>query len=130
MTTVSKTCLIVDDSKIVRKVIHRIVEVLGFTILEAENGQEAVEQVKKNSIDVVILDWNMPVMDGMEAMKIIRADASLTQPKIIFCTTENEFEKIQQAIINGADEYVMKPFDEAIIRGKMVQLGIIEDESQ
>lgn len=127
----NKTCLIVDDSKIVRKVIHRIVEVLGFTILEAENGQEAVDQVKANKIDVIILDWNMPVMDGMEAMKIIRADAGIAvQPKIIFCTTENEFEKIQQAIINGADEYVMKPFDEAIIRGKMVQLGIIPDEGQ
>ena len=123
-----KTCLIVDDSKIVRKVIHRIVEVLGFAILEAENGQEAVEQVRNNTIDVVILDWNMPVMDGMECMKIIRADPSIAQPKIIFCTTENEFEKIQQAIINGADEYVMKPFDEAIIKGKMIQLGIIEDE--
>ena len=125
----SKTCLIVDDSKIVRKVIQRIVEVLGFTILEAENGQEAVDQVKNNQVDVIILDWNMPVMDGMEAMKIIRADPSIVvQPKIIFCTTENEFEKIQQAIINGADEYVMKPFDEAIIKGKMVQLGIIDDD--
>ncbi len=125
----SKTCLIVDDSKIVRKVIHRIVEGFNFTILEAENGQEAVDQVRKNKIDVIILDWNMPVMDGMEAMKIIRADAGIVvQPKIIFCTTENEFEKIQQAILNGADEYVMKPFDEAIIKGKMIQLGIIEDD--
>jgi two-component system chemotaxis response regulator CheY len=125
----SKTCLIVDDSKIVRKVIHRIVEVLGFTIIEAENGQEAVDQVRAQQVDVIILDWNMPVMDGMEAMKVIRADPSIVvQPKIIFCTTENEFEKIQQAIINGADEYVMKPFDEAIIKGKMIQLGIIDDD--
>jgi two-component system chemotaxis response regulator CheY len=123
-----KTCLIVDDSKIVRKVVRRIVEVLGFNILEAENGKEAVEQVRANAVDVIILDWNMPVMDGMECMKEIRADPSIVnQPKIIFCTTENEFSKIQQAIMNGADEYVMKPFDEAIISGKLVQLGIIED---
>lgn len=127
-----KTCLIVDDSKIVRKVVHRIVEALGFTtILEAENGKEAVDQARANKVDVIILDWNMPVMDGMECMKQIRADASIiTQPKIIFCTTENEFSKIQQAMMNGADEYVMKPFDEAIIAGKMRQLGIIEDEAQ
>lgn len=125
-----KTCLIVDDSKIVRKVVRRIIEVLGFHILEAEHGREAVDQCRAHTVDVIILDWNMPVMDGMECMKEIRADASISQPKIIFCTTENEFSKIQQAMMNGADEYVMKPFDEAIIAGKMRQLGIIEDEAQ
>ncbi len=123
------TCLIVDDSKIVRKVVRRIVEVFGFTILEAENGREALDQVRANTVDVMILDWNMPVMDGMECMKAIRADTELNQPKIIFCTTENEFNKIQQAMMNGADEYVMKPFDEAIIAGKLSQLGIIDDEA-
>lgn len=123
-----KTCLIVDDSKIVRKVVRRIFEGLSFNILEAENGKEAVQQVLANAVDVIILDWNMPVMDGMECMKEIRGNPSIVaQPKIIFCTTENEFSKIQQAIMNGADEYVMKPFDEAIIAGKLVQLGIIED---
>ncbi len=124
-----KTCLIVDDSKIVRKVVRRIVETLGFNVLEAEHGQAAVEQVQATPVDVMILDWNMPVMDGLECMKHIRADTSLVQPKIIFCTTENEFSKIQQAIMAGADEYVMKPFDEAIIAGKMRQLGILDEES-
>lgn len=123
----NKLCLVVDDSKIVRKVVRKIVENLGFTVIEAEDGRVAVEQMRTNPVDVIILDWNMPVMDGMECMKEIRADASITQPKIIFCTTENEFTKIQQAIMAGADEYVMKPFDEAIIAGKMIQLGIIED---
>ena len=126
-----KTCLIVDDSKIVRKVVRRIVEVFGFEILEAENGKEAVDQARAHTVDVIILDWNMPIMDGMECMKQIRADASIVaQPKIIFCTTENEFSKIQLAMMNGADEYVMKPFDEAIIAGKLLQLGIIEDEAR
>jgi two-component system chemotaxis response regulator CheY len=123
------TCLIVDDSKIVRKVVCRIVEVFGFTILEAENGREALDHVRATPVDVMILDWNMPVMDGMECMKAIRADTEIHQPKIIFCTTENEFNKIQQAMMNGADEYVMKPFDEAIIAGKLSQLGIIDDEA-
>lgn len=123
------TCLIVDDSKIVRKVVRRIVEVFGFTILEAENGREAIDHVRAGAVDVMILDWNMPVMDGMECMKAIRADTDIHQPKIIFCTTENEFNKIQQAMMNGADEYVMKPFDEAIIAGKLSQLGIIDDEA-
>ena len=124
-----KTCLIVDDSKIVRKVVRRIVEGLGFAVLEAEHGQDAVAQVRNNAVDVMILDWNMPVMDGLECMKEIRADSAIVQPKIIFCTTENEFSKIQQAITAGADEYVMKPFDEAIIAGKMRQLGIIDEAS-
>lgn len=124
-----KTCLVVDDSKIVRKVVRKIVESLGFHVLEAEHGREAIDQVRANAVDVIILDWNMPVMDGMECMKEIRADPGITQPRIIFCTTENEFSKIQQAIMAGADEYVMKPFDEAIIGGKMRQLGIIEDEA-
>lgn len=123
------TCLIVDDSKIVRKVVRRIVEVFGFTILEAENGREAVDHVRATAVDVMILDWNMPVMDGMECMKTIRGDTEVQQPKIIFCTTENEFNKIQQAMMNGADEYVMKPFDEAIIAGKLSQLGIIDEEA-
>jgi two-component system chemotaxis response regulator CheY len=124
-----KTCLIVDDSKIVRKVVRSIVEQLGFLVIEAEDGQVAVAQVKANAVDVIILDWNMPVMDGLECMKQIRADTAIAQPKIIFCTTENEFSKIQQAMTAGADEYVMKPFDESIIAGKMRQLGILSEGS-
>ncbi len=121
-----KLCLVVDDSKIVRKVVRKIVENLGYQALEAENGQEAVDQVRSNPVDLIILDWNMPVMDGLECMKTIRADTALAQqPVIIFCTTENEFNKIQEAVMAGANEYVMKPFDEAIIAGKLQQLGLL-----
>ncbi len=122
-------CLVVDDSKIVRKVVRKIVENLGFEVVEAEDGKAAIDQAKAAPIDVMILDWNMPVMDGLECMKQLRADSSVHQPKIIFCTTENDFSKIQTAMMAGADEYVMKPFDEAIIAGKLRQLGIIEDEA-
>lgn len=121
-----KTCLIVDDSKIVRKVVRRIVESLGYSALEAENGQEALDQARAQKVDLIMLDWNMPVMDGLECMKQLRADASIDpQPTVIFCTTENEFTKIQTAIMAGANEYVMKPFDEAIIAGKLEQLGLL-----
>jgi two-component system chemotaxis response regulator CheY len=124
----SKTCLVVDDSKIVRKVVRKIVETLGFAVLEAEDGQQAVEQVRFNKVDVIILDWNMPVMDGLTCMQTIRGDANIDpQPIIIFCTTENEFSKIQQAVMAGANEYVMKPFDEAIIAGKLRQLGLLPE---
>jgi two-component system chemotaxis response regulator CheY len=120
-----RTCLIVDDSKIVRKVMRKIIEPMGFNILEAEDGQQALDAFKEGGIELVMLDWNMPVMNGMEFLLKLRADTAITQPMVVFCTTENEFSKIQEALMNGANEYVMKPFDEEIIRGKLEQLGMI-----
>lgn len=120
-----KTCLIVDDSKIVRKVMRKIIEPMGYAILEAEDGQKALDAFKEGAIDLIMLDWNMPVMDGLECLKALRARTDITQPKVIFCSTENDFAKIQEAMQCGADEYVMKPFDEEIIRGKLEQLGLL-----
>ena len=120
-----KRCLIVDDSRIVRKVIRKIIEPLGFEILEAENGQEALATIHHDGVDFVMLDWNMPVMSGLECLIQVRALKDITQPVIIFCTTENDLAKIQEAVTEGADEYVMKPFDEHIIKGKLEQLGLI-----
>jgi two-component system chemotaxis response regulator CheY len=120
-----RTCLIVDDSKIVRKVMRKIIEPIGFNIIEAEDGQQALDAFKEGEIELVMLDWNMPVMNGMEFLLKLRANTTITQPLVVFCTTENEFSKIQEALMNGANEYVMKPFDEEIIRGKLEQLGMI-----
>lgn len=120
-----KACLIVDDSRIVRKVIRRIIEPLGFTIHEAEHGLDALRVIADHPIDLVMLDWNMPVMDGLAFITSLRNDTTLSQPKVIFCTTENEFAKIEAAMSAGADEYVMKPFDEAIILGKLEQLALL-----
>ncbi len=119
------TCLIVDDSKIVRKVITRILEPLGFRIVEAENGEQALEHARKHKVDLIMLDWNMPVMNGIDFLRTLRGDGSIAQPKVIFCTTENEIPKITEAMQAGADEYVMKPFDEGIITGKLQQLGLL-----
>jgi two-component system chemotaxis response regulator CheY len=121
----SKTCLVVDDSKIVRKVIGRILEPIGFTISEAENGQIALDMLKENTYDLVMLDWNMPVMDGPTCLKGLRESDISPQPKVIFCSTENATSKIMEAIQAGADEYVMKPFDEAIILDKLQQIGVM-----
>jgi len=120
-----KTCLIVDDSKIVRKVIRRIIEPLGFSILEAEHGEEALLTCKTTPIDLIMLDWNMPVMNGIDFLRLLRALTSIAQPKVIFCTTENDFAKIEAAMHAGANEFVMKPFDEPIITGKLLQLGLL-----
>ncbi len=120
-----KTCLMVDDSKIVRKVSRGIIEPMGYTIFEAENGEEALAIALANPITVVMLDWNMPVMNGMEFLLKLRAAENIEQPIVVFCTTENEMTKIIEAMQAGANEYVMKPYDENIIRRKFEQLGLL-----
>lgn len=119
------SCLVVDDSKIVRTLEKRIMHDLGFTIAEAENGQIAQDYCTKSMPDVVLLDWHMPVMNGLEFVKILRTMPGGISPKVIFCTTESDPDNIRLALASGADEYVMKPFDADIIRGKLQQLGAI-----
>lgn len=121
------TCLIVDDSKIVRKLARRILEGLSFTCEEAEDGQLAAEHCGKTMPEFILLDWHMPVMNGLEFIKRLRNDIpGGREPKVMFCTTENDINHIMEAIAAGADEYVMKPFDEELIRGKLVQIGVLE----
>lgn len=120
-----KTCLIVDDSRVIRKVARRILEELSFEIDEAEDGRLALDACKRSMPDVVLLDWNMPVMDGMEFLRTLRASPVEKQPVVMFCTTENDMAHIRAAIEAGADEYVMKPFDREIIETKFSQVGLI-----
>lgn len=119
-----RTCLIVDDSKIVRKLARRIVEDLGFSCIEAENGLQALQACEPIMPDAVLLDWIMPVMGGFEFVKTLRAMPGGNRPKIIFCTTENDVAHIRQALDVGADEYIMKPFDGEIIAGKFELAGL------
>lgn len=119
-----RSCLIVDDSKVVRSAAKKILADLLYNTDEAENGKVAVAKVKDMQPDVVMLDWNMPVMDGLECLKQIRALDLPKQPKVIFCTSENDFDHIETAITAGADEYIMKPFDSDIVRTKFQQLGL------
>ncbi|MGH1398480.1 MAG: response regulator [Alphaproteobacteria bacterium] len=118
-------CLVVDDSRVVRKVARRIVEDLGFECDEAEDGQVACEKCGEAMPDAILLDWNMPVMTGIEFLKALRAMPNGDYPKVVFCTTENDMSKIQEAIGAGANEYIMKPFDSDIIETKFVQIGIM-----
>ncbi len=119
-------CLLVDDSRVIRKVARRIIEELGFTCEEAEDGQQALDFCKKQFPRVIMLDWNMPVMDGLTFLKELRALPGGDEPIVIFCTTENEMDKIQEAIMAGANEYIMKPFDAEIVSGKFSQVGLID----
>jgi len=120
-----KSCLVVDDSRVVRMVARKILQDLEFEILEAEDGQVALDVCKKKMPDAILLDWNMPVMNGLDFLRRLRAVPGGDQPKVVFCTTENDLAHIQEAIGAGADEYIMKPFDSEIIQSKFYQVGLI-----
>ncbi len=119
-----RTCLVVDDSKVVRKVARRILEANGFQVEEAEDGQKALEAVRRAMPSAVLLDWNMPVMNGIEFLTAFK-DEFPDAPPVVFCTTETEVEKIVQAVEAGATEYIMKPFDEAILTDKFRSVGLL-----
>ncbi len=121
-----KSCLIVDDSRVVRKVASRIAQGLGFTCLEAEDGQKAYEACQTSMPDAIILDWNMPIMSGIEFLEKLRQMENGDHPKVVFCTTENDISHIQRAMNAGANEYIMKPFDSEIIETKFIQIGLLE----
>lgn len=121
-------CLVVDDSRVVRKVAKRIIEEMGFTCDEAEDGQQAFDICQRAMPDVILLDWNMPVMSGIEFLEKLRGAETIRRPKVILCTTENDLGHIQRALTAGADEYVMKPFDSQIIESKFAQIGLIEPQ--
>lgn len=118
-----KTCLIVDDSRVIRRVSRHILESLGFAVEEAENGQEGLDQCDRAMPDVVLLDWNMPIMSGIEFITQLRLRPGGEKPKVVFCTTENDVAHIREAINAGADEYVMKPFDHETLQIKLQLVG-------
>jgi two-component system, chemotaxis family, chemotaxis protein CheY len=120
-----KTCLVVDDSKVIRKVARRILEELHFQIDEAVDGQDALNQCIAKLPDMVLLDWNMPIMNGFDFLRKLRASTLTPQPIVVFCTTENDVSHIRAAMDAGANEYIMKPFDREIIETKLTHVGLI-----
>jgi len=120
-----KTCLVVDDSSVIRKVARRILEGLEFKIVEAENGEEAIESCRSALPDAILLDWNMPKMDGYEFLRMLRKLPGGDSPKVVFCTTENDVAHIARALHAGANEYIMKPFDKEIVEAKFQEVGLI-----
>ena len=120
----AKHCLVVDDSAVIRKVARRILEGMDFIIMEAEDGAKALDVCAVHMPDAILLDWNMPVMDGYEFLKVLRSVENGKKPKVVFCTTENDVAHIARAMHAGADEYIMKPFDKDILSVKFEEIGL------
>jgi two-component system chemotaxis response regulator CheY len=120
-----KTCLVVDDSSVIRKVARRILEGMQFEISEAEDGAQALDMCRAGLPDVVFLDLNMPKMDGMTFLREMRSLPGGRRPKVVFCTTEHDVAHIANVLRAGADEYIVKPFDKEIIEAKFQQVGLV-----
>jgi two-component system chemotaxis response regulator CheY len=118
--------LVVDDSKTIRIIIRRILIELGYEVCEATNGREALEVIEadKAAVELVLADWNMPEMNGLELVKRLRQDPELASLKVIMVTTETEMGQMASALDAGANEYVMKPFTKNILKEKLELVGI------
>jgi two-component system, chemotaxis family, chemotaxis protein CheY len=120
-----KTCLVVDDSSVVRKIARRILEEMDFEITEAEDSEKALEVCRNTMPTAVLLDWNMPVMDGYEFLGQLRQLPGGELPGGGVCTTENGMDHISRALHAGANEYIMKPFDKDIVTAKFQEVGLV-----
>ena len=120
-----RTCLVVDDSRVIRKVARRIIEEIGFEVGEAADGMEALAWCRSEMPEAILLDWNMPVLNGLEFLQRLRKEPGGDKPVVVFCTVESTPERIGQALASGANEYIMKPFDSEIIESKFFEVGLI-----
>jgi two-component system chemotaxis response regulator CheY len=117
------TCLVVDDSRVIRKVARRIIEAMGFEVSECGDGMEALAWCRTAMPDCILLDKNMPVMDGMVFLKQLRRERGGHRPVVVFCTADNDPDTIVEALDAGAAEYIMKPFDSDILVSKFAEAG-------
>lgn len=119
-----RVCMVVDDSRVIRKVAARIAQSLDYRVIEAENGEEALALCKRAMPDLVLTDWQMPEMDGIEFVTQLRAIPTPRSPRIIFCTSKGTAKEVHQGIRAGADDYIVKPFDAAALTAKLQKLGV------
>lgn len=118
--------LIVDDSKMVRMILSKLLRELQFEVLEAGDGQEAIERLYHGEqVDLMLVDWNMPIMNGFELLCAVRANVLLSDIKIMMVTTESSMEQVQKALSAGANEYLMKPFTKDQLHEKLIIMGLL-----
>jgi two-component system, chemotaxis family, chemotaxis protein CheY len=120
-----KHCLVVDDSSVIRKVARRILEDLDFEVTEAEDGRQALEQCRSVMPDIILVDWHMPTLSGVEFLSELRGTFGGTKPKVVFCASENDVAHIARAMRAGADDYILKPFDREVVESKLQEVGLL-----
>lgn len=118
-------CIIADDSKVIRMILSKIMDNFRYDVLEAEDGEDVVELCEQHEPQLIIMDTKLPILDGIDALYKIRDMQRIEQPKIIFCSSVTDPDKIREALDGGADDYIMKPFDEEIIASKLEILDLI-----
>jgi two-component system, chemotaxis family, chemotaxis protein CheY len=117
--------LIVDDSRALRRILSDMLRQLGFEVAEAVNGRDALQKLEESACpDIVLVDWNMPEMNGLEFIKEVRAQQRFASLPLMMVTTETEMEQMVAALAAGANEYVMKPFGREILADKLNLLGL------
>lgn len=116
--------LVIDDSKSIRLILARILNDIGFQVLDASNGIEGLLQLKTENVDLILVDWNMPEMDGYEFILKVRQETKFNEVRLMMVTTETELSKVVQALEAGANEYVMKPFTKETIVEKLALMGL------
>jgi two-component system, chemotaxis family, chemotaxis protein CheY len=120
--------MIVDDSRAMRMILRRTLTELGYETSEAANGQEAIDLLAQQgpACPLMLVDWNMPVMSGLDLVKAVRADNRYAAIPLVMVTTETEIDHISQALAAGANEYVMKPFTKDVLEDKLRSMQLIQ----
>lgn len=118
-----KTCLVIEESRVVRKVARRLLEDLGFAVAEATDGAEGLAWCAAMMPDVVLFDANASIATGLDFLRRLRLEPGGFKPKVIFCSAETDLEQIRRALDAGAAEFIIKPFDGEIIAEKLALAG-------
>ena len=117
--------LVIDDSRAMRSILTNILIECGFEVVSAGNGKEGLEKLAQaGAVELALVDWNMPVMNGLEFVQAVRGDSTHADMRIVMVTSETELTQINRALEAGANEYIMKPFTKDVILGKLEMLGV------
>jgi two-component system, chemotaxis family, chemotaxis protein CheY len=117
--------IVIDDSRAMRTILKGALARQGFDVVEAGDGREALDQLEQmGAVELALIDWNMPVMTGIELIDLLRARRDMDRMAIMMVTTETEFSQVQRAMDAGANEYVMKPFTDSVLKEKLMLLGL------